>query len=833
MRNILAVIEQKKQEFSRLPLFDFMQNRNVEPAYRIAFAPGATQFIMSLTDLNQHAFRVEPTTDSIQKMINKQTYEDDFHWCWFLEDLEKLGLNHQTCLTDTLRTLWGEECKVARQVTREIYRLAYKASSIHKLVVLEVTETTGNTMLAASCELVSELVAKTQQEFRYFGSNHLIADIRHTHSSPESKRDIEDIQLSAAEEQECLDIVEQLFSVFTEFTHELLAYAKQHAPKSLLSQDANLAIKETEVDYLIIGAGPAGVQLGYYLEKADRNYLILESGESSATSFKQFPRHRQLISINKRYTGYDDPEVNLRWDWNSLLSNESDGPLFTNYSKDYFPNADTLVDYLHDFAQHFNLKIQYNAKVVNITKNNSFQVTDQSGHVYSCKRLIIATGVSKLYFPPIPGIELAESYTDVSIDPESFKNQKVLIIGKGNSGFETADNLVSTTSLIHIASPNPISMAWKSRYVGHLRAVNNTILDTYQLKSQNAVLDAAVTKIQKQNDQYVVSFSYSHADGEEEDIIYDRVIVCTGFRFDASIFDDSCKPELTINNRFPAQTSEWESINVKNLYFAGVLMHMRDFKKKASGFIHGFRYNIRALHRLFEQKYHNQVWPSRLIDSTPESVTAAIIERVNQSSGLWQQTGFLGDLIVIPGAGEAAQYYDEMPIDYVLEGDLGQQEHYYTVTLEFGYDILEASPDPFAIARVHKDDVANAALSSGLHPIIRHYCGTTLVAEHHVIEDFASEWKEDVHVKPLIEFLKGQLSHREKRLGTYLLEAGLVTSEQLKIALKEQKDNPLLLGHLLSKKGWVNQQTIEYLVENVILPTQQVARLERELTLKH
>ena len=31
-----------------------------------------------------------------------------------------------------------------------------------------------------------------------------------------------------------------------------------------------------EFDYLIVGAGPAGLQLGYYLEQNQRDYLILE-----------------------------------------------------------------------------------------------------------------------------------------------------------------------------------------------------------------------------------------------------------------------------------------------------------------------------------------------------------------------------------------------------------------------------------------------------------------------------------------------------------------------------------------------------------------------------
>ncbi|MEJ1933914.1 NAD(P)-binding domain-containing protein, partial [Nostoc sp. NIES-2111] len=387
-------------------------------------------------------------------------------------------------------------------------------------------------------------------------------------------------------------------------------------------------------------------------------------------------------------------------------------------------------------------------------------------NTYVANRLIVATGFTQPYIPAIPGIEIAENYTEVSTNPEDFINQKVLIIGKGNSGFETADSLIETAAQIHIVSEHPISMAWKTKYVGNLRAVNNNFLDTYQLKSQNAILDASIKKIEHQNGLFSVSFSYSHANGEEETLIYDRVIVCTGFRFDSSIFDESCQPELTINNRFPCQTSEWESTNVKDLYFAGVLTHMRDFKKKQSGFIHGFRYNVRALHQILEHKYHNQELPSQILASTPEQLVETIIKRVNQSSGLWQQTGFLCDLITISEEDKIAKYYQELPKDYIHESHLGECNHYYTVSLEFGYEV-DKMPDPFAINRVHKDDTHNASQSAFIHPIIRRFSGNTLIAEHHVIEDLASEWLEDVHILPLLHFFNSQLSPKNREIQPY------------------------------------------------------------------
>lgn len=50
------------------------------------------------------------------------------------------------------------------------------------------------------------------------------------------------------------------------------------------------------------------------------SHVVLDRASSAGDFWSTFPRSGQLISFNKRYTIYDDPEVNLRWDWNSLLT---------------------------------------------------------------------------------------------------------------------------------------------------------------------------------------------------------------------------------------------------------------------------------------------------------------------------------------------------------------------------------------------------------------------------------------------------------------------------------------------------------------------------------
>lgn len=810
MEEILALIEENKSMFSELNLFYFLRDKNINPTKRLAFAPCISPFVMSFGDLNKYVLQQHPTSDKIQQIINQHTLEEHNHWNWFLEDIQSLGYNFNINFNSALQFLWSEETKASRWISYQLYRYIYEADSLQKLVILEVMEATSSVFFTEISKVAQELYQTENIKCRYFGEYHLNAENNHSAFLPDIDNYINNIYISPTRKKELEIIVNQVFELFSELTESFFKYAIKYQEKSFPLKSYN-CLQTYDYEYIIIGAGPAGLQMGYFLDKSGRKYKILEAGSHPGTFFKKYPRHKKLISINKRFTGYTDPEINLRWDWNSLLS-DSEDMLFKFYSKDYFPSSTDYVKYLGDFAKHFNLNIEYNFKVSRIAKDQHFTVYTQDGNCYKSKRLIIASGTSIPYVPNIPGIEYAENYTNISVDADDFANQRVLIIGKGNSGFETADNLVGTTSLLHIASPNPISMAWKTKYVGHLRAVNNNMLDTYQLKSQNVLIDADIEKIEYSQGEYIVHFDYSHADGEKETLAYDRVIVCTGFKFDDSIFDDSCKPDLVINQRFPKQTSEWESSNVSELYFAGVLMHMRDFKKKQSGFIHGFRYNIRALHHILEKKYHNQPLPHQLINADASKFTNLILNRVNSSSGLWQQTGYLCDVIVVSGDGSSANYYQDMPIDYVADKSLSKNDHYYTITLEFGLDIINASPDPFAVDRIHKDDLARAELSSGIHPIVRRYCQGTLVAEHHVIEDIVSEWKEEVHMQPLLEFMTQQLSQSQS-IGTHLLEAGILTSEQLEVALAEhQLHASTRFGEIVKNRGWVKERTIQFLL---------------------
>jgi thioredoxin reductase len=514
------------------------------------------------------------------------------------------------------------------------------------------------------------------------------------------------------------------------------------------------------MEYLIIGAGPAGLQLGYFLQQAGREYLILEAGAEPGTFFRTFPRHRRLISINKPHTGWHDPELNLRMDWNSLLCDDP-SLRFTRYTEEYFPPADALLRYLADFAAASMLRVQYDTQVVRISRNGAFRVTDAAGRMLEAERLIVATGVTKANIPAIPGIETAELYGTVSLDAREFVDKRVLIIGKGNSAFETANHLLETAAVIHVAGPQSIQMAWKSHYVGHLRAVNNNLLDTYQLKSQNALLDGHVERIEHRDGGYLVTVRFARANEVKRELRYDRVIVCTGFRFDASIFDGDARPDLVLDDRFPAQTSAWESTNVPDLYFAGTLMQVRDFHKSTGGFIHGFRYGVRALHRVLEARYHRKPWPHRLLAGDATTLMEAVIARVNRSSALWQQFGFLCDLIVVAPDG-VVRYYEEVPVDYVHDGQFDIAASCFTITLEYGPDHDRFDPFDVSIDRISQDDVERSRLGRYLHPVVRQIQGGQIVTEHHVTENLENDWTgATTHREPLRAFFASALATGE------------------------------------------------------------------------
>ena len=152
------------------------------------------------------------------------------------------------------------------------------------------------------------------------------------------------------------------------------------------------------------------------------------------------------------------------------------------------------------------------------------------------------------------------------------------------------------------------------------------------------------------------------------------------------------------------------------------------------------------------------------LTTEPEALADAVIARVNRSSGLWQQFGFLGDVVTVND--DEARYHDEVPVTYFAETGLMSEHHTYdhafVVTLEYGPDHDKIDPFDVTVNRTAQDDASRAHDAAYLHPVVRYHREGSPVATHHLAENLENRWdRPEVHVKPLTEFVRRCLSGAE------------------------------------------------------------------------
>ncbi|KAL0993046.1 hypothetical protein UPYG_G00102580 [Umbra pygmaea] len=571
-------------------------------------------------------------------------------------------------------------------------------------------------------------------------------------------------------------------------------------------------------DYCVLGAGPAGLQMGNFLSRCQRDYIILERNSGPGSFFKIYPRHRKLISINKIYTGRRNREFNLRHDWNSLLSDKPD-LLFQRVSQELYPDADDFPKYLSMYEKELGLKVQYGVDIGKIRASDSasprgrgYILADQHGLEYTCSVLLVGTGMWDPQKVQFEGSDLVEGYESIPVNPEEYKDQAVLILGKGNSAFETAQSILGRASRVHLYSPNPVRLAWQTHYVGDLRAVNNELLDTYQLKSLDGLVEGGLEEIaiirnnedeekhsgiqkkrssrkkEKRVQLYLtLAELLEHPVGKNSSNVtatnlpvyhndnfslrrpYDRVIRCLGFRFNFSIFDGSARPPSNegTRGRFPGVTAWYEGRGTPGLFVLGAAAHSRDYRSSAGGFIHGFRYTVRAVHKVLEQRYHSIPWPATRISVI--QLQSWLLRRVNEASGPYQMFGVLGDIILLRGS--QCEYLEEFPIQALpqfpsLSGYKLSKNGFLVLILQYGLN----RTDSLGPGRA-ESEWTRAWRSSFLHPVLYYY--DTLPTEndmrhrpagwplprpkavHHMVEDFLTEWDGPIsHSQPLRRFLE-------------------------------------------------------------------------------
>ncbi len=295
-------------------------------------------------------------------------------------------------------------------------------------------------------------------------------------------------------------------------------------------------------DVVIVGGGQAGLAMGYYLARQGREFVILEAAEEPAAAWRgRWDSLRLFTPV--RYSGL--PGLPFPGD------------------PDAYPGREDVVDYLADYARHFDLPVEYGSRVRAIGRSDGGYLVELEDRSYTAAQVVIATGPFQLPFvPPIadelsPGI--LQRHSTQYRAPADVPAGPVLIVGGGNTGFQIAQEL-SESREVHLSigsrqTPLPQrvlgrDLFWYLEKTGAVRKSTDTRMGR-RLAGRDTLIGSSPWALRK---RHGVRFhpravaasgrTVRFSDGTELDA--SAVIWATGFRndhswIDAPIFDERHK----------------------------------------------------------------------------------------------------------------------------------------------------------------------------------------------------------------------------------------------------------------------------------------------------
>ena len=103
-----------------------------------------------------------------------------------------------------------------------------------RLAVIEAIEETGNVLFSLTSKLAAQVQRRTGTELRYCGEFHF--NLESGHAMNKDHAELVRVELDDAQRVNAIARADQVFAWFADWTHELLAYARQQQP-----QDEELA----------------------------------------------------------------------------------------------------------------------------------------------------------------------------------------------------------------------------------------------------------------------------------------------------------------------------------------------------------------------------------------------------------------------------------------------------------------------------------------------------------------------------------------------------------------------------------------------------------------
>ena len=179
-------------------------------------------------------------------------------------------------------------------------------------------------------------------------------------------------------------------------------------------------------DVVVIGAGQAGLSVGYHLARRGMRFVILEAGDRIGDVWR------------------------ARWDSLRLFTpakfDALDGMAFPA-PRDTFPTKDEMADYLKAYADRFDLPVRLRTKVERLSRDGDRYLVTAGGRRYEARHVVVAAASYQRPRVPEFAAELAPSIVQLHSsryrNPSQLQDGDVLLVGAGNSGAEIAMDLAS------------------------------------------------------------------------------------------------------------------------------------------------------------------------------------------------------------------------------------------------------------------------------------------------------------------------------------------------------------------------------------------------------
>ncbi len=228
MQEVLAVIARRRTEIDRHPLYRWMDSDAAPLEQRFVFAPLFANFILGFRDMNRWFMRYPEPQTSYEKAINHHTAEDETHSALFLDDWVELGLDATLGwgVEDTVAWYYAApETEIFRRFAMRIIQMCVdNRDPLIRFGFMEAIETCGHVFFGHTAPLAERLARRTGAALRYFGPYHLS---RETGALIDADDLFESAVLTSAQRAESIRLVHEVFDMFTEKNHHLLAFAKR------------------------------------------------------------------------------------------------------------------------------------------------------------------------------------------------------------------------------------------------------------------------------------------------------------------------------------------------------------------------------------------------------------------------------------------------------------------------------------------------------------------------------------------------------------------------------------------------------------------------------